>query len=105
MKADKAFMKAFLILIITTSAFAKEIEFKGHKARVLEESPKRITLTFIRDAKSDALIKKSKKDICKDLGKGWKQGEISYTDVFHTDTNTEKPVKDYETVNILECLR
>jgi hypothetical protein len=105
MKADKAFMKAFLLLLITTTALAKEIEFKGYKARILEESPKRMTLTFIRDKKTDDLIRKSNKDICRDMGKEWKQGEISFTEVYHTDTNTEKPVKDYETVNILECLR
>jgi len=98
-------MKAFLLILITSSALAKEIEFKAYKARILEESPKRITLTFIRNRKTEALIKKSKKDICREMGKEWKQGEISYTEVFHTDTNTEKPVKDYETVNILECLR
>lgn len=105
MKADKAFMKALLFFLITSMAPSNEIEFKSYKARILEQSEKRITLTFIRDAKSDALIKKSKKDICKEMGKGWRQGEISYTEVFHTDTNTELPVKDYETVNILECLK
>jgi hypothetical protein len=98
-------MKALLLLLLTTTALAKEIEFKSYKARILEETPKRITLTFIRDAKTDALIKKTKKDICRDMGKEWKQGQVSYTEVYHTDTNTEKPVKDYETVNILECLR
>lgn len=105
MRADKAFMKALILILITTTAFAKDIEFKGYKARILEESPKRITLTFIRDAKTDALIKKSKKDICKEMGKEWKKGEVSYTEVYHTDTNTEKPIKDYETFNILECLK
>lgn len=98
-------MKALLLLLITSTAFAKEIEFKNYRARILEESPKRITLTFIRDSKTDALVKKSKKNICRELGKEWRQGEVSYTEVFHTDTNSEKPVKDYETVNILECLR
>lgn len=98
-------MKALIFYLILSMSPTKEITFKSYKARVLEESDKRMTLTFIRDAKSDALIKKSKKDICKEMGKGWKQGEISYTEVFHTDTNTETPVKDYETVNILECLR
>jgi len=98
-------MKALLLILISSTALAKEIEFKHYKARILEESPKRITLTFIREAKTDALIKKSKKDLCREMGKEWKQGEVSYTEVYHTDTNSEKPVKDYETVNILECLR
>ena len=96
-------MKTLFILLLSTSAFAKDIHFSDLKARVLDESSDRITLTFIRDAKTDALVKKSNKDLCSKIGKEWKQKAISYTDVFHTDTNTEKPVKDYETVNILEC--
>lgn len=96
-------MKALLIFLITTSAFAREIEFSKYRARVLEESPAKITFTFIRDSKTNALIKAGKKDICREYGKGWKQSDISYTEVFHLDTTTEKPVKDYETVNILEC--
>lgn len=96
-------MKTLLILLLSTQVFAKDIHFSDLKARVLDESSDRITLTLIRDAKTDALVKKGNKDLCSKIGKGWKQKEISYTDVFHTDTNTEKPVKDYETVNILEC--
>jgi hypothetical protein len=105
MKADKAFMKALLLLFITSTSLAKEIEFKGYKARILEESEKRMTLTFIRDAKTDALVKKTDKDLCKLMGRKWKKGQVSYTEVYHTDTNTELPVKDYETFNILECLK
>lgn len=96
-------MKAFIILLITTTAFAKEIQFSKYRARVLDESSSKITLTFIRDSDSNKLIKAGKKDLCREIGKGWKQSDISYTEVFRTDTNTEKPIKDYETVNILEC--
>lgn len=96
-------MKALLFLLITSTAFAKEIQFSKYRARVLDESPSKITLTFIRHHKSNKLIKVGKKDLCREFGKGWKQSDISFTEVFHLDTNTEKPVKDYETVNILEC--